>query len=54
MDAVLDIEVVPGGLKVLAKPGWDGTCEPMPLYKQFFDTINENIVVPELHILKLK
>ena len=54
MDAELCIEVVPDGLKVLALPGWDGTCEPMPLHKQFFDAINGTVVVPELNILKLK
>lgn len=54
MDAELCIEVVPDGLKVLALQGWDGTCEPMPLHKQFFDAINGTVVVPELNILKLK
>lgn len=39
MDAELEIEVVPEGLKVLASPGWDGTCEPLPLHKQFFDAV---------------
>lgn len=54
MDAVLNVEVVPDGLKVLAQPGWDGTCEPMPFHKQFFDAINGTIQVPELPSLKLK
>lgn len=39
MDSLLNIEVVPDGLKVLAFPGWDGTCEPVPVYRQFLDVI---------------
>ena len=54
MDAELNIEVVPDGLKVLAKPGWDGTCEPMPLHKQFFDAITGSVQIPEIHLLNLK
>ena len=34
MDRELLVEVVPGGLNVLALPGWDGTCVPVPLYRQ--------------------
>ena len=34
MDRELMVEVVPGGLNVLASPGWDGTCVPVPLYRQ--------------------
>ena len=39
MDAELLIDVVPGGLNVLARPGWDGTCAPVPIYKQFYDVV---------------
>lgn len=39
MDAELFVEVVPAGLNVLAKPGWDGTCAPVPLYKQVCDIV---------------
>lgn len=54
MDAVLDIEVVPEGLKVLAKPTWDGTCEIMPLHKQFFDAIAGTIKAADMPALRLK
>lgn len=54
MDAVLNIEAVPDGLKVLASPGWDGTCTPVPLAKQFLDTIAETIQAPQIPLLKLK
>ena len=43
MDAELLVEVVPSGLKVLAATGWDGTCTPVPLYRQFFDVIAGNV-----------
>lgn len=39
MEAALTIEAVPDGLMTLASPGWDGTCEPVPVYKQFFDAV---------------
>ena len=39
MDAELFVEVVPAGLNVLAKPGWDGTCAPVPLYRQVYDIV---------------
>ena len=54
MDAELKIEVVPGGLKVLAAPGWDGTCDPLPLYKQLLDAITGTIPVPQIPLPKLK
>ena len=53
MDAELKIEVVPDGLKVLAAPGWNGMCEPVPLHKQFFDAITGTIHVPEIPLLNL-
>ena len=39
MDAELFIEAVPDGIKVLAVPGWDGTCAPVPLYRQFYEVL---------------
>jgi YegS/Rv2252/BmrU family lipid kinase len=39
MDAELLIDVVPEGLCVLAAPGWNGTCAPVPIYKQFYDVV---------------
>ena len=39
MEANLVIEVVPSGLNVLASKGWDGTCAPMPIYRQFYDVV---------------
>lgn len=39
MEAELFVEIVPSGLNVLAAPGWDGTCAPVPIYKQFYDVI---------------
>lgn len=39
MDAELFVEVVPAGINVLAKPGWDGTCAPVPVYRQFYDIV---------------
>lgn len=43
MEANLVIEVVPSGLNVLAHKGWDGTCAPMPIYRQFYDVIAGNV-----------
>ena len=39
MEAELTVEVVPGGINVLAKEHWDGTCVPVPLYRQFYDVV---------------
>lgn len=39
MDAELMIDIVPEGISVLAAPGWDGTCAPVPIYKQFYDIV---------------
>ena len=39
MEAELTVEVVPGGVNVLAKEHWDGTCVPVPLYRQFYDVV---------------
>ena len=54
MDAELKIEVVPDGLKVLAAPGWDGTCDPLPLHKQLLDAITGTIPLPPFPVHKLK
>ena len=54
MDAELNIEVVPDGLKVLVSPGWDGTCDPLPLYRQLFDAITGTMPVPQIPLPKLK
>ena len=37
MDAELVIEMVPDGIKVMARPDWDGTCAPVPLYRQLYE-----------------
>ncbi len=37
MDKELFIEMVSNGVTVLALPGWDGTCAPVPLYRQFYE-----------------
>ena len=37
MDKELYIEMVAGGLKVLAVPGWDGTCAPVPLHRMLYE-----------------
>jgi diacylglycerol kinase family enzyme len=37
MEQDLLIEMVAGGIKVLAAPGWDGTCAPVPLYRQMYE-----------------
>lgn len=37
MEQELLIEMVAGGIKVLAAPGWDGTCAPVPLYRQMYE-----------------
>lgn len=52
MEANLEIKIVPDGLKVLATPGWDGTCEPVPLHRQFFESITGTVQVPELPLFK--
>ena len=39
MDRELYVEMVPAGLKVLAAPGWDGTCAPVPIYRQFYEIL---------------
>lgn len=39
MEANVTVEVVPSGINVLAKDSWDGTCAPVPLYRQFYDVV---------------
>jgi hypothetical protein len=49
----LYIEMVPNGLKVLAAPGWDGTCAPVPLYKQLYELFAGSLLdIPEIEIKK--
>ncbi len=43
MDRELCVEMVPGGIKVLASPGWDGTCVPVPLYRQFYEIFSGSL-----------
>lgn len=43
MDKELVVEIVPGGLNVLASPGWDGTSLPVPLYKQIREIMEEAV-----------
>ena len=43
MEANLVIEVVPSGINVLACKGWDGTCAPIPIYRQFYDVVAGNV-----------
>ena len=37
MAADLNIEIIESGLNVMATPGWDGKCAPVPIYKQFYE-----------------
>ena len=37
MEKELFIEMVAGGVKVLAAPGWDGTSAPVPIYRQMYE-----------------
>lgn len=39
MEAEIMVEIVADGIKVLAKPGWDGTCAPVPVLKQVYDMV---------------
>ena len=39
MDAEILVEIVPDGINVLTKPGWDGTCAPVPVLKQVYDMV---------------
>ena len=43
MDAELFIEIVGGGLNVLASPGWDGTSTPVPIYKQIVELMSSSL-----------
>ena len=54
MDKELYVEMVPAGLKVLAAPGWDGTCAPVPIYRQFYEVLAGPLLeLPEIE-LKMK
>ena len=52
MAAELVVEMVPDGVKVLALPGWDGTCAPVPLYRQFYELFAGSL--PSLPKIKRK
>ena len=52
MEAELNIEIVPDGLRVLALPGWDGTCRPVPILRQVYDIVSG--VLPTLPVLGRK
>ena len=53
MGEELFVEMVPAGLKVLAMPGWDGTCAPVPLYRQLYELFAGSLPeFPELEITK--
>lgn len=43
MDAELFVDIVPSGLKVLAAPGWDGTCSPIPITKQVVELLRGSL-----------
>ena len=52
MGEELFVEMEPAGLKVLAAPGWDGTCAPVPLYRQLYELFAG--VLPEFPELEIK
>ena len=52
MGEELFVEMVPAGLKVLAAPGWDGTCAPVPLYRQLYELFASSL--PELPDFEIK
>lgn len=43
MDKELYIEMVAGGIKVLAAPGWDGTCAPVPLHRMLYELFADSL-----------
>ena len=43
LDKDLVVEVVPCGLKTLATPDWDGTCVPIPLYRQIREIMEGSV-----------
>ena len=58
MEKELFIEMVPRGLKVLAAPGWDGTCAPVPLYRQLYEifagSLPEMPEIPKIPKIEIK
>lgn len=52
MDKELYIEIVPAGLKVLAVPGWDGTCAPVPFYRLVYEMLAG--ALPEIPKIEIK
>ena len=53
MDKELYVEMIPNGVTVLALPGWDGTCAPVPLYRQVYEMLAGSLLeIPTLEIKK--
>lgn len=56
MEKELYVEMVPAGIKVLAAPGWDGTCAPVPIYRQLYEifagSLPELPKIPKVEIKK--
>lgn len=52
MEKELFVEMIPAGVKVLAAPGWDGTCAPVPLYRLFYDLFEASL--PEIPTVEIK
>ena len=53
MDKEVRIEMIPNGIKVLAAPGWDGTCPPAPLYRQIYEIFAGSLFeMPEIELKK--
>ena len=52
MGKELLVEMVAGGIKVLAAPGWDGTSAPVPLYRQLYEMFAGSL--PDLPEIELK
>lgn len=43
MDADILVETIPSGLNVMTKPGWDGNCVCVPLYKQVVEMLSSSL-----------
>ena len=52
MGKELLVEMVAGGIKVLAAPGWDGASAPVPLYRQLYEMFAGSL--PDLPEIELK
>ena len=54
MGEELYIEMVPEGLKVLAVPGWNGICAPVPLYRQVYEAFAGSLLeLPDIDLKKI-